>query len=347
MSPFNTALRVREATSYIPTKRDWKKKLHVGLWEITNNISSSRTQENFITDISPSSFPYFWYESRDGYLGVVYHIHSNITPRKTPVILLVGPLVHPTIAIQTNNTMLTSLVDSGTDVFIISHRNHTSSPYPNIDHSFDGIAREDIPCALREIRKHSSYDKFHWIASDLGGILALLWIAQSGFSAIEKLSLINTPCLFFPSLSPKISDVLLAQKWRIWKNVLHHIPNPDTIQNLMQWELCTDILQLEFSQQERSILYHSNCPIHPQLVEQWCMWVQKGILCDESGSINIVDAIPKNGQIPTIHVYSSDAKFIGGHGTCYPIVHKFGGHWHELQTTEQFPLYSTTFNILS
>ena len=356
MSPLHTALRVRETTSYAPMKRDWKKKIHLGLWEITNNISytrrssthksSPRRQENFVTEITPSSFPHFWYESRDGYLGVVYHIHSPVTPRNTPVVLLLGPLVHPTIAIQSDNAVVNSLLQSGSDVFIISHRNHTPSSYSHLDHSFDGIVREDIPCAIREIRKHSSSDKFHWIASDLGGILALLWIAQSGFSAIEKLSLINTPCLFHPNPSPHIFDILFGQKWRIWKNVFHHIPDQHTIQNFMQWELCTDILQLEFSQQERSLLYHSNCPIHTQLVEQWCLCIQKGIVCDASGGINILEALPKHENFPEIHVYSSDAKFIGGHQNCYPLIHKLGGQWHELPTTDQFPLYTTAFHIL-
>ena len=303
-----------------PSKIQWKDYISQLLW----NIHSPK--EEFIACQPIPKTEKIWYESIDGQLSSILYFPKQSPIQNTPVIILTGPIFHPQITCTQNTPFICDLREKGHDVYVLTHRGHHKNKNTTaIDFSFDGIAREDISTALRSIREHSNYRRYHWVGQGLGGILCLIWIAQSGWLALESLSLINTPVQFEPVKISRLSAILSP------------LSNA-SLHRLLQLKLAC-AKHWEFSPQERFWLYQSNTQLKVPLIQQLLLWFQHGQICDVDGSISYLKALGET-SIP-ISIYSTNSEFYGGHLCAYPIMNIFPtARWIESNAATNFPLFS-------
>lgn len=309
-------------------KIQWKDWLSHLLW----NLHSPN--EEFIAQQPLPHSEKLWYESADGQFSSILYFPKQASIQKTPVIILTGPIFHPQITCTQNTPFLQDLRQKGHDIYVLSHRgHHQNNRKRTLDYSFDGIVREDIPAALRIIRIHSKHRRYHWIGQGLGGILCLIWIAQSGWPALQSLSLLNTPVQFQPVKSSILSSALKP------------LANA-SIHQLLQLKLaCAKHWNL--SPQERFWLYQSNTQVKISLLQQLLIWFQKGHICNVDGSVNYLEAFGSPSGSPSsipINIYSTNSEFYGGHISAYPITNILpAAQWIETNSAINFPLFSDSF----
>ena len=314
----------RIAPKVSSAKIQWKDWFSHLLWNL-----HSPTEE-FIAQQPISETQTLWYESADGLLSSILYFPKQSSVQKSPVIILTGPLFQPQCTCTKDTPSIQELRDNGHDVYVLSHRGHQQSQSKRqLDYSFDGIVREDISAAVRAIRTHSKYRSYHWIGQGLGGILCIIWIAQSGWSALESLSLINTPTQFEPlRRSSRLSPL---------SSLLRPLSN-SSIQAIFQIKLaCAKHWKL--SSQERFWLYQSNTQLKVALLQQLLIWLKEGELCNVDGTVSYLNAMGKTDT--PIRVYSTGSEFYGGHISSYPIISLFPhAQWIENNSSIHFPLFS-------
>ena len=284
--------------------------------------------EAFVVPTITKHFDHFFYESRDGNIAPIYHLPRIGRKKYSPLFILTGPFFHPQVCISSKTASILSRRQRGQDVYLLSHRGHSSSQSAHcLDHSLDAIAREDIPAALAAIRERTGVHNFQWLAQGLGGILSLIWLAQSGWSGIEKLLLINTPTVF-----PR-------HRSRLLRTTLKGLPDQLSARNVFRLLLAMNN-RSGFSQQERSWLFGSSSLINIQLLEQILQWFSNGYLCSAEGDINYLKALPFCRE--KLFIYSSNAPNYGGHECSYPLLTATNSTWIEDNSNENFPLFSSS-----
>ena len=315
-----TAL-LRQNQGNIRLNPQWNEWISHLLW----NIHSPK--EEFIRPPKTSDFPSFFYESMDSTLHPIFYVHRNSLCNNGSIILLTGSIFHPKICLNEETPILRKLRNKGYNIYIISHRGHQRSSLSEYsDGSLDGIAREDLSSALREIKSHSNEDSFHWMGQGLGGILCLFWLAQSGWDSVESISLYNTPVCFPNS---KLSYVHSFSKY---------IRRSISLQKLFQLKLaCAKHWNL--STKERSWLFHSKTEFSLDLLNQILSWSKEGTLLSNDASIQILDAIPES-PVP-FAIVSTNSSLYGGHVCSYPLSLVKNSTWIEVESGMHFPLFSS------
>ena len=312
--------RYSDPIQHSRTRRSLQRFLYSGLWAVQH------PSEPFLSKRSSSTFDYLLYESRDGNIAPIYYLPRLGRKRGVPLIILTGPLFHPQVCLQASNPTIQSRRELGQDVYLITHRGHCSSNSERCtDHSFDAIAREDIPAALQTLRNKYGHTSFQWLTQGLGGVLALMWLAQSDGSSIDKLILLNTP-LHFPL------------HWsRVLRTVIKPFPEQLSVHHLLRLHLALD-LPISFTPKERHWLYDSASTIHKHLVEQLLQWMSCGHVCDIEGELNYLRAI-SNVQDKLL-LYQTKSLLYGGANHSSPHLARSNAQCITDTGSEHFPLFS-------
>ena len=105
-----------------------------------------------VDSVIPSNATKLYYKSVDGILGSVDFYQPEFYSEKAPVVVLLGPLLHPSICIDQNTTWLKGLLKQGHTVFCITHRGHIIAIKSDIiyeyDNSFESMVEYDVSCAI-------------------------------------------------------------------------------------------------------------------------------------------------------------------------------------------------------
>ena len=119
--------------------RTYPSKIHRGLWLLNTDKT-----EPMVETVTPTKASKLFYQSVDGILGSIDYYQPNFYSNKAPVVVLLGPLLHPSICVEEKTPWVQQLLDMGHSVFCISHRGHHNSHQSvneilSYDHSFESM----------------------------------------------------------------------------------------------------------------------------------------------------------------------------------------------------------------
>lgn len=259
-----------------------------GLWRLVSPA------EPMVEPSSPLDAQPIWYQSSDGFVGSVFHIAPVYFGNKSPVVILLGPLLHPRTVLSRTQPWIQSLLEEGHPVYAISHRSHhhqTSDLQDTHDTSFNTIVVEDIINALESINSHSGSSRLHLIGQDLGSLLALHLMGCIDSNRFESIHLFNLPYRFPKSFKTMFLSYIHQNTSvrQVWDKHLHTGLLPEIAQKL--------------SLIERSALLFSDS----WLAKDWIRTLRQHP-CIESMSFSpnilLLKALPSTLSCP-VHMYTS------------------------------------------
>ena len=264
-----------------------------GLWRLNDPTEPMVTVQHGIS----SGARKLWYQSPDEYLGCVYYFAPDYFSNKTPVVVLLGPLLHPDVALKKTLPWIRAALADGQPVYAVAHRSHrkpTAQMSREMSCSFADIVEFDILSALDVINHHAGTQNIHIIGQDLGSILTLYLMSLIEQRRVKSLHLFNVPYTFPTSLTSTVLSFVHQDHTirQVWSRHLH-------TQSLPVWAN-------ELSLTERSALLYSDS------------WLSKGWIKELRNNrtietlhthqnITLKQSFPKRLLCP-VHIYSSWAE---------------------------------------
>ena len=204
-----------------------------GLWRL-NNPTEPLVAEKYG---STSGATPLWYQSPDGFVGSVCYFAPDFFSDKTPIVVLLGPLLHPAVSLRKTLPWIQAALAEGQPVYGISHRSHRApceQLTEKIAYSFTDIVEFDILSALDVINHHSGMHNVHLVGQDLGCILTLHLLTLIEQRRVKSVHLFNTPHAFPTSFKSTLlsfvhQDHTLRQ---IWSRHLHTGSLPSVVNDL-------------------------------------------------------------------------------------------------------------------
>ena len=270
-----------------------------------------------------------WYQSDDGFLGSVFHIAPVYFANKSPVVVLLGPLLHPQVALHKTQPWLHALLEEGHPVYAISHRSHNTQIANRLStqsNSFNTMVIEDIISALDAVNDHAGTSKLQLIGQDLGTLLALHLMGCIDSSRFESIHLFNVPYRLPKSIRALFLSYMHQNSSirQVWSKHLHTGLLPELAQRL--------------SLTERSALLFSNS----WLAKDWVQTLRHHPTIESvsfSPNILLLKALPSTLGCP-VHVYASSESDILLHSSLCEM-NSWTVHYHSLPPSV-FPLLSLT-----
>ena len=275
------------STQNKPT-RPYPSKIIRGLWRLVES-SEPMVESNRELNSQP-----LWYESQDKFMGCVHYVAPTYFSNKTPVVVLLGPLLHPQNSLHKSQPWLFTLLEQGHPVYAISHRSHKSQSESSLlksDCSFAAMVTEDILSAIEIINRHSGSPNFHLIAQGLGTLLGLQLMSLINVHRFESIHLFNVPSRFPNRLRTLLFSYMHQNTsiQQVWSKHLH----TNTLPSLAR----------QLSLAERSALLLSNS----WLAKDWLHTIrQQGSIGSLSllPNIQLLSSLPSQLACP-VHLYKS------------------------------------------
>lgn len=204
-----------------------------GLWRLNNPIEPMVTEKYGST----SGAAPLWYQSPDGVVGSVYYFAPDFFSDKAPLVVLLGPLLHPAVALKRTLPWIQAALADGQPVYAVSHRSH-HAPSEEVTNkaacSFADIVEFDILSALDVINHHSGTHNVHLIGQDLGGILTLHLVTLIEQRRVQSVHLFNIPYAFPTSLKSTLLSFVHQDHTvrQVWSRHLHTGSLPSFVNDL-------------------------------------------------------------------------------------------------------------------
>ena len=135
------SLSISPSNSHHRQPRPYPSKRLRGLWRL---IESSEPMVEPYRDLDAHTL---WYEASDRFLGCVHYVSPVYFADKTPVVVILGPLLHPQNALHKSQPWLHTLLEQGHPVYAISHRSHKTQ-------SSRSLRKHDVSFAAMVVRGH-------------------------------------------------------------------------------------------------------------------------------------------------------------------------------------------------
>ena len=283
---------IRRLNSESFTYESYPSKLHRGLWLLNNSQN-----EPMVNGIKDSDAGKLFYQSVDGVLGSIDYYQPDFFTDKAPIIVLLGPLLHPSICINKDTKWLKALLSDGHSVYCISHRGHHNAhqsfdSISSYNHRFESMVELDIASAINEVQLHTNTSRFHLYTSGLGTLLGLIWITMSGSRNLESLNII-----------PWAEKIFSDKRFQI----LCSIPNINSFKRLWNLYLPTQLIPSfdSLSLTERTALLHSDGWLHRDWTTSIGEWHKQKSIVLHNG-ILLKNALPDKLICP-FYQYGSEA----------------------------------------
>ena len=202
-----------------------------GLWRLIE------PNEPMVSPIPHLEAQPIWYQSSDGFVGTVFYVTPTYFADKAPVVIMLGPLLHPKVVLSKTQPWIQALLDEGYPIYAISHRSHNNgqdTSLPAHDTSFETIVSEDIIASLDAINDHAGTAKLHLIGQDLGALMALHLMGCIDSGRFESIHLFNLPYRLPNSLRSLFLSYMHQNTSlrQVWAKHLHTGLIPDIVQEL-------------------------------------------------------------------------------------------------------------------
>ena len=292
-----------------------------GLWRLVE------PSEPMVEPISPLDAEPIWYQSDDGYIGSVFHIRPAYFANKSPVVILLGPLLHPQIVLSKTQPWIQTFLEEGHPVYAISHRSHNNGKSKTLSTqcaSFHTMVVEDILSALDAIHDHSGTSTLHLVGQDLGALQALHLMGCIDSSRFESIHLLNLPYRL-PSSIKALFLSYMHQNTSVRQVWAKHL----------QTGLLPDIAQ-QLSLTERSALLLSDS----WLAKDWIRTLRHHRTIESiafTDNICVLKALPATLPCP-VHLYTSSTSEVLLHSPLFEM-QSWNVQFHSLSTAI-FPLLS-------
>ena len=261
-----------------------------GLWRL------HKPDEAIVNPYVQQNGSSLWYQASDGFIGSVLFFRPGYFSNKDPIVVILGPLLHPCVTLFDSIPWIQQLLQQGHPIYAISHRSHRQYgtdiySIKNLDCSFHTMATDDIHSALLMIDQHSGSRQHHLVGQDLGSILSLHVLSIFEPTRFASIHLFNTPFEFPSSLKSTLlsyihQDTSMQQVWN------RHL----TTKTLPKF---SDSLSIE----ERSALLYSDS----WLAKDWVSTVRMSDSLRNfsiSNEISFLRSLPEKVSCP-VHCYSS------------------------------------------
>jgi len=117
-------------------------------------------------------------------------------------------------AVPPGESMVDYLAQKGYDCWAIDLRGRLSSVppfgYTRDQATIDDYLLRDVPAAIDYIRKHTGFDKVHWVGHSMGGMLLYAYDATIGSKLLASATTLGSPVGFEGVEIPGYAAVLLA-----------------------------------------------------------------------------------------------------------------------------------------
>jgi|GEM_PF-4481143 len=261
-----------------------------GLWRL------HKPDEAMVSPYIEHNGSSLWYQSSDDFLGSVQFFRPTYFSNKNPIVIILGPLLHPGVTLFDSIPWIQQLLEQGHSLYAISHRSHRqhgtdSSSIKGMDCSFHAMATDDIHSALLMIDEHSGSRQHHLVGQDLGSILLMHVLSIFEPTRFASIHLFNLPFEFPSSLK---------------STLLSYVHQDTSIQQVWNRHLTTQTLPKFidlFSIEERSALLYSDS----WLAKDWLAVLR---MANSLRNLSIVDGISFMRSLPEelycpVHCYSS------------------------------------------
>lgn len=300
-----------------------------GLWRL------HKPDEAMVSGTIQQSGSSLWYQASDGFLGSIQFFRPAYFTNKHPIVVMLGPLLHPCVTLSDSLPWLQQLLDQGHSIYAVSHRSHRqygtdSSSIKGLDCSFHAMATDDIHSALLMIDEHSGSRQHHLVGQGLGAILLMHILSIFEPTRFASIHLLNLP-FEFPSsfkstlLSYVHQDTSVRQIWN------RHLAT----QTLPKF---VDLLSIE----ERSALLYSDS----WLAKDWLTVIRMANSLSNlsiANGISFIRSLPEDLPCP-VHCYSSHKPALSSIDSLSEHVSTWNMHKHVLPSSI-FPLLNPTTQL--
>ena len=89
-----------------------------GLWRL------HKPDEAIVNPYVQQNGSSLWYQASDGFIGSVLFFRPGYFSNKDPIVVILGPLLHPCVTLFDSIPWIQQLLQQGHPIYAISHRSH-------------------------------------------------------------------------------------------------------------------------------------------------------------------------------------------------------------------------------
>ncbi|MEZ4316512.1 MAG: alpha/beta fold hydrolase [Myxococcota bacterium] len=263
-------------------------------------------RERFLEAPPPLPLSRLPYRTVDGWKAPLFNVEPAAHGAGEPVIVSHALGLGPDAYRYGDGTPLAqALAARGFNVFLLTHRGDREATGPSDGPmDFDAIVERDVPAAVQAVRKHTGFDRVHWVGHGLGGQLGLVAAARG--EALASVVAMGAP-VRFNKPATEIQQVaqlmrLLPDGWSIPANTLARLALP--VLGAEDWFGGAPGARV------RGALNYASESVSLGLIDQLRCWISEGTLSSRRGVVDYTSTF-RDANVPLLVVFATHSRMAG------------------------------------